>query len=70
MGPGSGGSATGSSEAGGPGSQSQGTEYTLQGEHAATRPILPSLPPSLHLVRLDQSELPNSANMRLVLGKS
>ena len=34
MGPGSGGSATGSSEVGGSGSQAQGTEYTLQGEHA------------------------------------
>ena len=38
MGPGSGGSATGSNEPGGNGGQPQGTEYTLQGEHA-TQPL-------------------------------
>ena len=41
MGPGSGGSAAGSSDAGGSGGQPQGTEYTLQGKHAtAHSPIM------------------------------
>lgn len=65
MGPGSGGSAAGNSEAGGLGSQSQGTEYTLQGEHATFQRALQGSHPSLQHVRPIQSKLPNPANLRL-----